>query len=136
MAEPMEKPFGHEPDAINYRTILVGAGVLAATVIAIAVGLHLILTRAVIPGHAEVAARPAQIPPTPRLQSHPQTDLAKFRAEKQALLSGYAWTDAQYDYARIPIRRAMHIYVQQHARATPAPASSSANRPSARGTLQ
>jgi hypothetical protein len=136
MAEPMEKPFGHEPDAINYRTILVGAGVLAATVIVIAVGLHLILTRAVIPGHAEVAARPAQIPPTPRLQSHPQTDLAKFRAEKQALLSGYAWTDAQHDYARIPIRRAMQIYVQQHAHATPAPASSSASKPSARGTLQ
>jgi hypothetical protein len=137
MAEPMEKPFGHEPDAINYRTILIGAGLLAVVVIVIAVGLHLILTRAVIPNHAAIAARPAQIPPKPRLQAHPQTDLAKFRAKKQALLSGYTWTDPQHDYARIPIQRAMQIYVQQraHANAAPAPASSS-GRPLARGTLQ
>ncbi|HKZ11803.1 MAG TPA: hypothetical protein VJL61_14030 [Rhodanobacteraceae bacterium] len=128
MAEPMEKPFGHEPDAINYRTILIGAGVLAVVVIAIAVGLHLILTRAVIPNHAEIAARPAQVPPNPRLQAHPQTDLAKFRAEKEALLSDYAWADAQHNYARIPIQRAMQIYAQQHAHAVPASASSSAKR--------
>lgn len=127
MAESMEKPFGHEPDAINYRTIVIGAGVLAAAVIAIAVGLHLILTRAVIPNHAEIAARPAQIPPKPRLQAHPQMDLAEFRAEKQALLSGYAWTDPQHDYARIPIQRAMQIYVQQHAHASATPASASSN---------
>lgn len=126
MAEPMEKPFGHEPDAINYRTILTLAGVLAVVVIAIAVGLHLVLTHAVIPNHAEAAARPAQIPPKPRLQAHPQTDLAKFRAQKEALLSGYAWTDPQHDYARIPIGRAIQIYAQQHAQAVPASASSSA----------
>ena len=145
MAEPMEKPFGHEPDAINYRTILVVAGILAVGVIAIAVALHLILTRAVIPNHAEIAARPAQIPPEPRLQAHPQTDLAKFRAQKEALLSGYAWTDAQHDYARIPIERAMQIYAAQHAHSNvePAPASSraptsasSSARPLARGAWQ
>ena len=119
------------------RTIVIGAGVLAIAIIAIAVGLHLILTRAVIPNHAEIAARPAQIPPQPRLQAHPQTDLAKFRAQKEALLSGYAWTDAQHDYARIPIQRAMQIYVQQHAHAsaTPAPSSGSAKLP-APGVLQ
>jgi hypothetical protein len=123
----MEKPFGHEPDAINYRTIVIGAGVLAVVVIAIAVGLHLILTRAVIPNHAEIAARPAQIPPKPRLQAHPQADLAKFRAEKQAPLSGYAWTNAQHDYARIPIQRAMQIYAAQHAH--PASPSTSGSAP-------
>jgi hypothetical protein len=127
MVDPTEKPFGHEPDAINCRIIAIGAGVLTAVVVAIAVGLHLILTRAVIPNQAEVAARPAQIPPEPRLQAHPQSDLAKFRAQKQALLSGYAWTDTQHDYARIPIRRAMQIYVQQHARANAAPPSASSS---------
>lgn len=132
MAEPMEKPFGHEPDAINHRTILIGAVVLAAVVIAIGVGLHLILTRAVIPNHAQVAAQPAQVPPEPRLQAHPRNDLAKFRAQKEALLSGYAWSDAQHDYARIPIERAMQIYVSRHAHAKPAPASSGA-RPATQG---
>ena len=125
MAE-MEKPFGHEPDAINYRTILICAGILAAVVVGVVLGLHAILTGAVIPNHAEVAARPGVIPPKPRLQPHPRSDLAKFRAQKEALLSGYAWTDPQHDYARIPIQRAMQIYVQQHAHAAPASASSSA----------
>ena len=124
MAE-MEKPFGHEPDAINYRTILVCAGILAAVVIGVVLGLHAILTGAVMPNYAEVAARPGQVPPKPRLQPHPQTDLAKFRAQKEALLSGYAWADAQHDYARIPIERAMQIYVQRHARSDAAPASAS-----------
>lgn len=132
MAE-MEKPFGHEPDAINYRTILVCAGILAAVVIGVVLGLHAILTGAVMPNYAEVAARPGQVPPKPRLQPHPQTDLAKFRAQKEALLSGYAWADAQHDYARIPIQRAMQIYVQRHVHAAiPASGSSSAKpaRPS------
>lgn len=127
MAEPMEKPFGHEPDAINYRMILTIAGIFAVVVIAIAVALHLILTHAVIPNHAGIAARPAQVPPAPRLQTHPQTDLAKFRAQKLALLSGYAWTDAQHDYARIPIQRAMQIYAAQHAH--PASPSTSGSAP-------
>ena len=138
MAEPLGKPFGHEPDAVHYRTILLCVGVLAAVVIGVAVGLHFILTRAVIPNHAEIAAQPARIPPTPRLQAHPQTDFAKFRAKKDALLSQYAWPDPQRDYARIPIQRAMQIYVQQHAHAnaTPASASSSAESPMPSGTQQ
>ena len=138
MAEPMEKPFGHEPDAVHYRTILICVGMLAAVVIGVAVGLHFILTRAVIPNHAEIAAQPARIPPTPRLQAHPQTDFAKFRAKKDALLSQYAWPDPQRDYARIPIQRAMQIYVQQHAHAnaTPASASSSVESPMPSGTQQ
>lgn len=123
MAE-MEKPFGHEPDSINYRTILICAGILAVVVIGVVLGLHAILTGAVMPNYAQVAARPGRVPPKPRLQPHPQTDLAKFRAQKEMLLSGYAWTDPQHTYVRIPIQRAMQIYVQQHAHAN-APASGS-----------
>lgn len=126
MAE-MEKPFGHEPDAINYRTVLACAGILAVVVIGVVLGLHAILTGVVMPNHAAVAARPGRVPPAPRLQPHPQSDLAKFRAQKEALLSGYAWTDPQHDYARIPIQRAMQIYVQQHAHA--ASPSTSGNAP-------
>ena len=125
MAE-MEKPFGHEPDAINYRTILICAGILVAVVVGVVLGLHAILTGAVMPNYAEVAARPGQVPPEPRLQPHAQSDLAKFRAQKEALLSDYAWADPQHDYARIPIQRAMQIYVQQHAHAA-APASGSSD---------
>lgn len=134
MAE-MERPFGHEPDAINYRTVLICLGILAAVVVGVVLGLHAILTSAVIPNHAEIAAQPGVVPPKPRLQPHPQTDLEKFRARKEALLSGYAWTDPQHDYARIPIQRAMQIYVRQHARAAAAASTSgsSSGKPAAQG---
>lgn len=132
MAESMEKPFGHEPDAINYRTILICGGILAAVVVGIAVGLHFLMADAVIPNYAEIVTRPGKIPPPPRLQPHPQTDLATFRAGKEALLSEYQWTDRQHTFARIPIQRAMQIYAAQHAHAAaassvaPASASSAA----------
>jgi hypothetical protein len=141
MAESMEKPFGHEPDGIRYRTVLICIGILALVVIAIAVGLHFVMSQAVIPNHAAVLTRPGRVPPEPRLQAHPRFDLAKFRAHKNAILSGYAWGDAGHDFARIPIQRAMQIYVQRHARAAPAPASSAAPasapgsaKPAAQGT--
>ncbi|HVX04261.1 MAG TPA: hypothetical protein VHA71_03980 [Rhodanobacteraceae bacterium] len=136
MAE-MEKPFGHEPDAIRYRTILICAGVLAAVVIGVVLGLHAIISGAVMPNYPAITARPGQVPPKPRLQPHPRIDLAKFRARKEALLSGYAWIDAQHDYARIPIQRAMQIYVQRRARAGVAPASGSSSADlAARGKRQ
>lgn len=128
MAE-MEKPFGHEPDAIDYRTILICTGIFAVIVIGVVLGLRAILNGAVMPDYTQVAARPGQVPPKPRLQPHPQADLAEFRAQKEALLSGYAWTDAQHDYARIPIQRAMQIYVQRHAHAGAAPTPASSGAP-------
>jgi hypothetical protein len=81
-----------------------------------------------MPNHAQVAIRPAPIPPPPRLQPSPEEDLARMRASKARLLSYYAWTDAAHRYARIPLSRAMEIYVQQHAsppKATGAPATAS-----------
>ena len=127
MAEPMEKPFGHEPDAISFRIVLICAAVLALVIIAIAVGMHFVLSQAVMPNHPAVVTRPAPIPPPPRLQADPQLDLANFRARKEAVLSSYGWTDPSHDYAHIPIQRAMQIYAEQHAHAAaPASASSSA----------
>ncbi|HEX5352873.1 MAG TPA: hypothetical protein VFW60_02220 [Rhodanobacteraceae bacterium] len=124
MAEPIEKPFGHEPDGIAFRSVLTCAGVIALIVIAIAAGMHFVLNGAVMPNHAAMLTRPARIPPRPRLEAHPQLDLAQFRARKQALLSGYQWLGPGHHHARIPIQRAMQIYARQH---TPvaAPAASS-----------
>lgn len=125
-----EHPFGHEPSAIATRRVLATGGVLALTVIGVVIVLHFALRDVVMPYHAQVAIRPAPIPPPPRLQASPGEDLARFRAEKARLLSSYAWTDASHRYARIPIARAMEIYVQQRAPAkaggAPATASSRA----------
>jgi hypothetical protein len=123
-----EHPFGHEPSVIATRRVLATGGVLALVVIGIVIVLHFALRNAAMPYHAQVAVRPAPIPPSPRLQPSPENDLAQFRAEKRALLSYYAWTDAAHRYAHIPISRAMQIYVQQHAspsKANSAPATAS-----------
>ena len=80
----------------------------------------------VMPEHAEVVTAPGVIPPNPRLQPHPQQDIALERAQKQQMLSGYRWLDGSHDFARIPIERAMQLYVQQHGgQAGPAAPSSS-----------
>ena len=54
-----------------------------------------------------------QIPPVPRLQVHPHSDLVALLQQEKALLSSYAWTDSTHGAARIPIERAIAIYVQE-----------------------
>ncbi|HXS72940.1 MAG TPA: hypothetical protein VN725_02770 [Rhodanobacteraceae bacterium] len=123
-----ERPFGHEPPAIATRRVLATGGVLALIVIGVVIVLHFALRNAVMPYHAQVVVRPAPIPPPPRLQPSPEEDLARFRGEKQALLSYYAWTDAVHHYAHIPLSRAMEIYAQQRAaqpKASSVPAAAS-----------
>jgi hypothetical protein len=69
----------------------------------------------VVPQHSSVVARPAAIPPAPRLQAQPDNDLAALHAQKQALLSTWGWSDPQRDFAHIPVERAMTLYERQHA---------------------
>lgn len=115
-----ERPFGHESSAINVKRILALMGTLALFVV-ISVGvLHFVLHR-VMPDHAQVQARAGAIPPPPRLQPHPDPDLAALRAQKRALLTHYAWVDPSHHYARIPIQRAMQLYAHEQAKAQPAP---------------
>lgn len=45
----------------------------------------------------------------PVLESAPQPDRAAYMAEKEKLLHGYQWVDAQAGIARIPIEQAMRI---------------------------
>jgi len=82
-----EHPFGHEPSAIATRRVLATGGVLALTVIGVVIVLHFALRDVVMPYHAQVAIRPAPIPPPPRLQASPGEDLARFRATGRQ--SGY-----------------------------------------------
>lgn len=113
MAEFREAPFGHEPPGVATRKVI-GVVLTLGTVVAIAlVALWLTLTYWVVPEHAQLKTRPAVLPPAPRLQPHPDNDLTALREEKRALLDGYLWTDKAHRFARIPIERAMQIYVHQ-----------------------
>jgi hypothetical protein len=124
----MEKPFGHETDAVALKKVVVIMVVLALIVVASVIGIHYGLSESVTPNQGALAARPGRIPPPPRLQAHPHQDLAQFRAHEQSILTTYAWAGGNNHYARIPIKRAMQIYAQQHASA----ASASSSKPPAR----
>lgn len=51
-------------------------------------------------------------PPGPRLQTDPEADLRRYRAEEDRRLNGYYWIDAQKGIAHIPIEQAMQKLVQ------------------------
>ena len=127
MAESQPRPFGHEPTAIAARRVLWVGAVVAALVLIIIAVLYQVVQRDMIPRVARLTERAATIPPAPRLQVHPHSDLVALLQQEKALLSSYAWTDSTHGAARIPIERAMAIYVQEQGkkRAT-APSTSSA----------
>jgi hypothetical protein len=113
--DPQPRPFGHEPTTIAAARVLwVGAAVAALVLIIIAV-LYQVVQRDMIPRIARLAARTAAIPPEPRLQAHPRSDLARLQQQEEQLLAGYAWIDSTYRIARIPIERAMAIYAAEQA---------------------
>lgn len=127
-----ERPFGHEPSAIHVGLVRILMGALALFVL-IAVGVLYLVLHGIMRHRVQVQTRPGAIPPEPRLQAHPDADLAALRTQKWQLLTHYAWADPSHRYARIPIQRAMQLYVQQQAKAQPAPAPQA---PSSRGSAR
>lgn len=104
---------GHEPALIAVAPILKITGVLFAAVVLIAAALYLFLRLEVMPHQLQVAAQTGTVPPPPRLQVHAPEDLHSLRLQKQALLDNYQWLNPDHTLARVPIERAMQLYVQQ-----------------------
>jgi hypothetical protein len=107
-----EASSGHEAADIDVRRIVGVGAIVAAAVILIIAGIRSAMVHWITAEHAALVARPGSIPPVPRLQPDPGSDLEAFRAEKHALLSEWKWTDSSHTFARIPIERAMSLYVQ------------------------
>lgn len=51
--------------------------------------------------------------PKPRLQVHPPSDLAAYRAQQEHLLDSYGWVDRRSGVVRIPINRAMELLLHE-----------------------
>jgi hypothetical protein len=51
--------------------------------------------------------------PEPRLQISPQGDLEELRRQEMEILTTYRWIDREKGTARIPIDRAMQIYLER-----------------------
>jgi hypothetical protein len=67
---------------------------------------------------ARGGAPPAQVNvqtsvPEPRLQINPQGDLDELRRQEAEILTTYAWIDRDRGVARIPIDRAMQLFVER-----------------------
>jgi hypothetical protein len=53
------------------------------------------------------------LPPRPRLQTYPFTDITTMRAGDHRLLDEYAWVDKNAGVVRIPIERAIEILAER-----------------------
>src|ERR1700723_3740293 len=54
-----------------------------------------------------------QLPPEPRLEETPMTDLQEMRAAEDQVLHSYGWSDQQNGIVRLPIDRAMELIAQR-----------------------
>jgi hypothetical protein len=54
-----------------------------------------------------------RLPPMPRLQSAPISDLKDMRAAEEQILNGYGWVDQANGVVRIPIDRAIDLLAQR-----------------------
>lgn len=120
MVDRMEREAARAPGRVgsDLRHGLIaglGIGVVVVTVIALLAVLGLTdyfaLRRA--PRASVLTTDPAQVPPPPRLQSAPPADLLTLRADKQALLDGYAWVNRPAGIVRIPIEQAMELLAER-----------------------
>lgn len=54
----------------------------------------------------------AGLPPAPNLEADPRLSLAELRAKEDAVLGSYGWTDSARGIARVPVDRAMELYLE------------------------
>ena len=88
---------------------IVWTGIAIGTTVAVVVGaVFLLLNLWDAPPNASRLRMPyiAEVP-GPALESAPQPDLARYRADKQRILESTAWLDAPRGIARIPVADAM-----------------------------
>jgi hypothetical protein len=110
-------PHGGGVDSeLNFRAIFgfaIGLLVVAAVAFALMWGLALWqkarLVKQDAPPPVLAEARVKSVPAGPLLQSDPEKDLAALRAGEDAVLAGWAWTDAAHAHARVPVDRALEI---------------------------
>jgi hypothetical protein len=75
---------------------------------------------------------PRELPPEPRLQLSPPTDLAAMREEENEALHSYGWVDRESRVVRIPIERAMELVAKRGLPTRGSPPAASEGSPPAR----
>jgi hypothetical protein len=65
------------------------------------------------PRYPLAATSEAPLPPQPRLQQFPRSEIYQFRLTEQAALAGYGWVDKDAGVVRIPIDEAMRKVLEE-----------------------
>jgi hypothetical protein len=108
---------GYEQRDVNFRAAYIFAATLASTLIVVVFamrGLFGYFSKAQTLGPPPTPFKNVrELPPAPRLQPDPKTDLAHTLEEQQQLLNSYGWADQGTGKVRIPIDRAMDILIQR-----------------------
>lgn len=108
---------GHELSEVRPRPALYAAllllVLLAVVLAAIAWGFHLSgsATTTRVAGFFESSLMHRD---DPRIQAHPDDDLARMRRISGAGLNDYGWEDKDAGVVHIPIQRAMELYLRRH----------------------
>ena len=109
MTDASDRAVEYEPsDAAAWLIACLGAGVALFLV------LSPVLLRFAFPSalHRPPVAAYGPVP-APELQISPGADLAGFRREEEAWLSGYGWIDPQSRTVHMPIDRAKELILQR-----------------------
>jgi len=117
---------GHEERDVTLRPIVwAGAG------LAVVVALVFVLVRWTFffnlandaaespPANPLASTYGRQLPPAPRLQTHPVRDLRELHATEDAALTSYGWVDRPAGIVRIPVARAMELLAERGLPAQP-----------------
>ena len=118
--EPTQHTDGYERSDAQTRPLIafgVALGVLIAVSLIVSAWLDTGLTpsyEATVPIAKSYDAREAPLDPSwPVLQANPYDDFEGHRASIEQLLTSYEWIDHQTGIARIPIDRAIAIYLER-----------------------
>ena len=111
---------GHETSDMNPKYIVYFAGGLVIVAIVIQVALWWMFHR-FEQAQARREIRPTLVEapkrvPEPRLQVSPQDDLQELLRQENQILGTYGWIDRGTGTARVPIDRAMQLFLEKEKR--------------------
>ena len=108
---------GYETRDASIRGLVLFAVGLAATLVLVFIGMvvvfHYFSRSQSLGAPASPFVDVRTLPPQPRLQVEPRTDLEHLRRHEDELLNSYGWVDPKAGLVRIPIDRAMDLLLQK-----------------------
>jgi hypothetical protein len=118
---PVNEDITFEPRDVATRPIVVSVLLLTVFTLVFTAAGHLTYfglaerERASSPEPSPLAEQyAAKVPPEPRLQIHPKTDLDVLYAAEDQILFGWGWENKEKGTARVPIERAMQMIVAKN----------------------